>query len=56
MLFFRKKKDEKLEQEKQEILHKIKPIFSKILDVDEGKVTPTVRLIEDLGADSFVKA
>lgn len=37
MLFFHKKKDEKIEQRKQEILSKIKPIFSKILEVDTSK-------------------
>lgn len=53
MLFFRKKKDERLEQKKQEILLRIKPIFSKILDVDEKKVIPNARIAEDLGADSL---
>lgn len=53
MLFFRKKKDEKLEQKKQEILLKVRPILSDLLDVSEGKVIPAARLIEDLGADSL---
>jgi len=53
MLFFRKKKDEQLEQKKQEILLKVKPILSDLLDVPEEKVIPAARLIEDLGADSL---
>lgn len=53
MLFFRKKKDEKLEQRKQEILHKIKPILSEILDVSQEKIISSTRLIEDLDADSL---
>lgn len=53
MLFFRKKKDERLEQRKQEILFKIKPIFSKMLEVDEERITPKARIAEDLDTDSL---
>ncbi|MDP2940250.1 MAG: acyl carrier protein [Candidatus Omnitrophota bacterium] len=53
MLFFRRKKDEGLEQKKQEILSKIKPVFCKMLEVGEEKVVPNARIVEDLGADSL---
>jgi acyl carrier protein len=53
MLFFRRKKNERLEQKKQEILSKIKPIFSQILKASEERITPNAKIAEDLGADSL---
>jgi len=38
--------------EKQEIEARVKKIISKILGVDEGKITSESRFVEDLGAES----
>lgn len=40
-------------KKKQEIFFRIKPIFSKLLEVDKERITPKARLVEDLGADSL---
>ena len=55
MLFFRKKKkrDEKLEQRKQEILSKIRPILSDLLELNAEKIVPNAKIAEDLGVDSL---
>jgi len=38
--------------EKQEIEARVKKIISKILGVDEGKITSESRFVEDLGTES----
>lgn len=55
MLFFRKKKkrDEKLEQRKQEILSKIRSILSDLLELNAEKIVPNAKIAEDLGVDSL---
>ncbi len=48
------KKEEKIpEERRQELLLKIKPILTNYLKIDQEKITPNARLIEDLGVDSL---
>jgi len=41
------------EERKQALLFRIKPILANYLKIDEEKVVPNARLIEDLGVDSL---
>lgn len=39
--------------ESGEILEKLKPILTEGLGIDESKIVPDAKLVEDLGADSL---
>lgn len=41
------------EERRQALLLRIKPILANYLKIDEEKVVPNARLIEDLGVDSL---
>jgi acyl carrier protein len=41
------------EDKKQALLLRIKPILTNYLKIDEEKIVPNARLIEDLGVDSL---
>lgn len=41
------------EDKKQALLLRIKPILANYLKIDEEKIVPNARLIEDLGVDSL---
>jgi len=41
------------EERKQALLIRIKPIFANYLKIDQEKIVPNARLIEDLGVDSL---
>lgn len=51
MLF--KRRSEELEKRKQELLLKVKPIIAKQLGIDEERVIPAAKIVEELGADSL---
>ena len=50
---FKTKKAKTIDQKRQELLTKIKPIFAKQFEIPEHKIIPTAKLIDDLGADSL---
>lgn len=53
MFFFKKKQPVPLDQKKQEIFNRIKPILSKITEIEENKITPDANFEQDLGVDSL---
>lgn len=51
---FREGENNKISEErKQAILFRIKPILANYLKIDQEKIIPNARLIEDLGVDSL---
>lgn len=41
------------EERKQAIFLKVRPIIAEQLKIEEAKITPTSKIVEDLGADSL---
>ncbi|MBI5452899.1 acyl carrier protein [Candidatus Gottesmanbacteria bacterium] len=50
---FGKKEEKVLKERKQAISLKIKPIVARQLGIDEERIVPTAKIVEDLGADSL---
>lgn len=50
---FKRKKTETIDQKRQELLNKIKPIIAEQLGIPENEIVPTAKFIEDLGGDSL---
>jgi acyl carrier protein len=50
---FKSKKAEAMDQRRQALFTKIKPIIAEQLGIREDEVIPTAKFVEDLGGDSL---
>jgi acyl carrier protein len=48
-----KKKGKISQQEREELLAKIIPVFQEVLEIEKDKIKPESKITEDLGADSL---